>query len=113
MDRRKELKDAYKSKKPPMGVLMLRQKEGDALFLSPAKDLSARRNRLLFQLNAGVHPHKTLQALWNQLGASGFDLSVLDVLEYPEEDTGKDFADDLMELCQAHLEHYEKGEILV
>ncbi len=101
-DRRKELIEAYRNRRPEMGVVSLRCVATDDVFLGVARDTKAEFNSLQAKLNGGQHPNKRLQGLWNEHGKEGFEYSVLQTLEYddPAEVDAEDL-DELRELCLA------------
>lgn len=67
----------------------------------PAADLPAKRNRILFQLNAGSCPNKRLQALWTEHGEAGFTLEAAKTLDY--DDPAEDHTEELETLCELCL----------
>lgn len=95
-DRRKELIEAYKNRRPDMGVVSLRCIATNERFLGVTRDAGAEFNSLQAKLGGGGHPNRRLQQLWNSHGPDGFEFVVVDTLEYdnPEDVT----ADDLQEL---------------
>lgn len=99
MVRRKELKEEYKQMRPPMGILCILSKTSGKHYLEPALDLSSRKNRAVFQLKMGSHPHKELQKAWKQDGKENFEVIFLDELPYTEDDSQKDYQTELAELC--------------
>ncbi|MBE5968089.1 MAG: GIY-YIG nuclease family protein [Lachnospiraceae bacterium] len=86
--RKKELLEAYKHKRPEMGVISYCCKETGEVFLGISKDTKSDFNSTNMKLAANWHPNKRLQELWNKYGSEGFELSVIKVLEYddPHED---------------------------
>ena len=85
-DRRKELRDAYKSRRPDMGVVELRCTATGQRFLGITRDAAKELNSLRAKLNGGGSEH----------GENGFDFRVADTLEYENpEDVS---ADDLQAL---------------
>lgn len=95
-DRRKELRDAYKSRRPDMGVVELRCTATGRHFLGITRDAAKELNSLRAKLNGGGHPNRPLQQLWSEHGENGFDFHVADTLEYENpEDVS---ADDLQAL---------------
>lgn len=98
--RRKELLESWKNRHPEMGVISIRCRTTDDLFLTASTDTPAMINRILFQLSAGNCPNKRLQELWEKYGEDAFELQVMKRLEYddPEEDH-KDELETLYELC--------------
>lgn len=100
--RRKELAEAYKMRRPEMGVVAyVCVKTGD-MFLSAAKDTKADVNSTLTKLESGFHPNKRLLELWNEYGSEGFDIKVVETLEY--KDDVEDYAQDLEVLRDELLE---------
>ena len=95
-DRRKELRDAYKSRRPDMGVVEPRCTATGQHFLGITRDAAKELNSLWAKLNGGGHPNRPLQQLWSEHGENGFDFRVADTLEYENpEDVS---ADDLQAL---------------
>ena len=70
-DRRKELRDAYKSRRPDMGVVELRCTATGQRFLGITRDAAKELNSLRAKLNGGGHPNRPLQQLWSEHGANG------------------------------------------
>ena len=99
---KKALAEAWKTRRPEMGVISLRCRETGETFLGPAKDTKAGFNRIRAKLSGGLHPNKRLQELWKQYGEEGFELSVAAVLEYedPLEDHTEEL-ETLRDLCLA------------
>lgn len=88
MKRKKELLEAYKNRRPEMGVISLKCKATGESFLGISTDTKADFNSNRAKLAMNYHPNKRLQALWNEHGEDGFICSVLKTLEYkdPAED---------------------------
>lgn len=112
MDRqkKKELVSAWKERHPEMGVMALVCTATGDTFLTAAKDTKVGLNRHTFQLSAGMHPNKALQALWDQHGEAGFERAVVQVLDY--EDPAEDYLDELADLLELYLlEHPEAKKL--
>lgn len=88
LKRKKELLEAYKNRRPEMGVISYCCKETSEVFLGISKDTKADFNSTNVKLEANWHPNKRLQELWNIYGRESFELSVIKVLKYddPHED---------------------------
>ncbi|MCI2242672.1 GIY-YIG nuclease family protein [Adlercreutzia faecimuris] len=100
--RRKELIEAYRNRRPEMGVIALRCRETGDSFLGASRDVPADFNSARAKLELGGHPNRQLSALWERYGEDGFDFVVLETLEC--EDPDKDYGPDLealRELCLA------------
>ena len=74
-DRRKELRDAYKSRRPDMGVVELRCTATGQRFLGITRNAAKELNSLRAKLNGGGHPNRPLQQLWSEHGENGFDFA--------------------------------------
>lgn len=101
-ERKKQLSWEYKNRKPEMGVISFCCVVTNERFLGSSRDTQADLNSNSFKLTSGRHPNKRLQELWNQHGKKGFELSVLQCLEY--EDPTEDHTSELEELLKECLE---------
>ena len=99
---KKALAEAWKNRRPEMGVIALRCKETGEIFLGTSTDTKAGMNSIRAKLSGGLHPNRRLMELWRQYGEAGFEFSVAAVLEYedPLEDHTEDL-ETLRELCMA------------
>jgi len=82
MDRRKELKFAYKQTPTPMGVYQLTNKLNGKILIGSSMNLPGKKNSILFQLKQGAHRVKELQADWIASGPDAFDFEVLENLKH-------------------------------
>jgi hypothetical protein len=102
----------YKETARPAGVYRVRNTAKGKSLVGSTVDLSGMLNRLRFQLENGSHPDRELQSDWNELGANGFELEVLDRLE-PKDDQAYDPIEDLRVLKEMWLQKLaESGERL-
>lgn len=101
-DRKKELQEAYRNRRPEMGVVALRCLATEETFLGTTRDTKAEFNSLRAKLDGGRHPNKHLQELWNIYNAEGFEMFVSQTLKYesPNDVTAEDL-EELRELCLA------------
>lgn len=105
-DRRKQLQEEYKNRKPDMGVLAFTCRQTGDSYLMAASDIKAAFNRCRLQLNIGRHPNSKLQSQWEQYGEAGFELATRELLEYEQgDDVSKEDLEALMELCLAKDEN--------
>ncbi len=112
MNTRKELKEAYKNKKSPMGVFQIRNKTSGKIFMECSSSLDTIWNRHRFQLQMGGHPNAELQKDWNQTGEENFVFEVLEEIRQ-EDGTAASYTREikaLTELLMEQLQPYgEKG----
>ncbi len=89
-----------------MGVFQILCLRNDKVLVDSSKNVPGKINRHRFQLNAGVHPAKGLQADWNEFGPEAFEFEVLEPLE-PLEQADRNYAADLEVLEDLWLEKLE------
>lgn len=92
---KKELKKEYRQQHPPMGVYRIRNIANDKVLIGTALNLTGAINSSRFQLNAGSHSNKTLQAEWREFGGESFSFEIVDELaatEGPAHDYRADLA---------------------
>lgn len=108
--RKKELLQAYRDRKPEMGVISVRCNPTGKVFLGVSKDTRADYNSIQAKLRMNSHPNKALQALWNTHGEAQFTLSLLAELHY--DDPHDDHSRKLEELRQQYLDRDPAAEKL-
>jgi hypothetical protein len=100
---RKQLTRDYKATPRPMGVYRVRNAPRQKSLIGLSTDLPSMLNRIRFQLESGLHPDKTLQEDWNELGPAGFSFEILDQLK-PKDDPTHDPREDLSVLKESWVE---------
>jgi len=96
----------YKLTRRPMGVFQIRNTANDKVFVDSSLNMPGKINRHKFQLNAGVHPSRSLQNDWGELGETAFEFETLEPVE-PRDDQNYDHAADLVTLEDLWLEKLE------
>lgn len=99
--RKKELLEAYKTRRPEMGVIALRCEATGETFLGVSRDIPAGMNSIRMKLSSGFHPNRRLLELWKQHGPEAFTFFTARTLEY--EDPGEDHTAELEKLREACL----------
>ena len=110
--RRKELVSEWKNRRREMGVIAITCKATGDSFADISKDTQFAFNRHRFQLGAGMHPNKRLQALWKQYGENGFDCGVVKALRCEEAEKLDDPTDALAAMLDEYLAQTPKSERL-
>jgi hypothetical protein len=77
---RKEAIRAYKERKIPRGIFVLRCTATGEKWVGSALNLEAARNRNWFALRQRMHPDKALQKVWNDCGEQAFEYDILEKL---------------------------------
>lgn len=107
---RKEAAAAWKSRRPNMGVFMVRCEPTGDTFIGTSPDTDRAMNGVHARLDTGMHRNKSLQALWDEHGADAFSYEVVELLEYDE--PGDDHADDLAALLALTAERFPEAQLL-
>ncbi|HQA57925.1 MAG TPA: GIY-YIG nuclease family protein [Acetivibrio sp.] len=95
MDRKKELKELYKTMKPDMGVFIIRSNSDDKYFIQATPNLKGKINSVKFQLEGGVFVNRELQREWKEKGESAFTIEILEKLEYDKDESKTDYSEEL------------------
>ena len=110
---KKELKEQYKQIKPDMGIFAYKCLPSGKVYLGIGQNIRADINSLSFQLNLGKYPaNKNLENDWKYYGEKGFEISVLELLEYDNEGVKTDYKDDLRALRELWSEKFDDVEYI-
>jgi hypothetical protein len=102
-NKKKEPKREYQQNQRPMGVYQIRNIVNDKVLVGAALNLPGVLNRHQFELRAGTHRNRALQAEWHEFGGESFAFEILDELT-PREDAGDNYRADLAFLEELWLE---------
>ncbi len=94
MDKKKELKNAYKLFTPPMGIIQIKNSQNGKIFICGSLNIPGIINRYRFQLKLGSHKNRALQNEWNEFGEDSFTFETLETIE-PKTDPAWKAADEL------------------
>ena len=94
---------AYKASRRPIGVYCIRNLVNDKVFIGSSLDLPSMFNQSRFQLIAGSHSNKELEADWKRYGTGKFEFEVLEEI-VQDLDVGHNYATDLEALEDLWLE---------
>ena len=108
-EKKKELQAQYKLMKPDMGIFAVINKNNAKYYLETTSNLKGKINSTKFKLNAGGHPNKELQKDWQELGANKFEIKILEQIEYEEDESKTDYADDLELVKMIWIEKLSKA----
>jgi hypothetical protein len=84
LDRRKELKLAYKQTSLPMGVYQIKNNINGKIFIGSSMNLPGIFNRHRFQMNAKVHSNRELQEDWDVCHSHAFTFDILETIKSEE-----------------------------
>jgi hypothetical protein len=113
LNNKKELKEQYKQMKPEMGVFMYKCLSSGKAYLGFGQNINADINGITFKLNTGnYHPNRNLQDDWKKHGENGFEISILEILEYDKDETRTDYTEDLRVLRELWAEKFTDFEYI-
>ena len=79
-----------------MGVFMYKCLPTGKVYLGCGQNMKADMNGLSFQLKLGSYlPNKNLQNDWSRYGEAGFEIAILEQLEYDKDELKTDYSEDL------------------
>lgn len=108
MDRKKELKQAYKEVKVEGGIYVISNKENGKKFVASTRNFKT-LNGTKFMLETGTHTNRLLQEEWNQFGKDAFEIERVEILKNKE----NQYVDDkkeLEKLLQKRIEQLQPFE---
>jgi len=77
MKTKKELKEAYKQTKSPMGVFQIKNIVNNMVLIDSSTDMKSKWNRHKMELKFGSHKNRALQSDWNKNGEDNFVFEIL------------------------------------
>ncbi len=110
-EKKKELRAQYKQIKPDMGIFAVINKSNFKHFLETTQNLKGKINSTQFRLEAGSHPNKELQKDWRTIGSDGFEIKIIEQIEYDKDECKTDYSDDLELLKMIWVENLTNEDI--
>ena len=103
MDKKKELKRAFKRRPIVAGVFRIRNLVSGRIFFGSSTNMHGPLDRNRFLLSINKHPNENLQRDWNNLGQEAFAFEVLETIPV-RDDPDPDYSEDLAILEQIWLD---------
>jgi hypothetical protein len=108
---RKELRAAFKEQKDIGGICAIKNTANGKILVLPVINLRAYKSRFEFSQQTGSCAEEKLLSEWEKYGAKGFTLEILEELERMEEQTPKEFRNDLNTLKEIWLEKFDSDNL--
>lgn len=108
--RKRELLEAYKNRKPEMGLIYFKCIPTETYFIGISKDTKADINSSTLKLETSWHPNRELTNLWKEHGKDNFEVGVLEVLSYEEDKD--DYSKELEDICEKQLSQFKNARRL-
>jgi len=110
MNDRKELKQAYKERKITGGVFIIKNNINGRILLDSAINIIGSKNRFDFSKATGSCVNLKLASDWKEFGKDAFTFEILEEIEKKEDQTEKDFGEDVKLLEEIWMEKLEGRE---
>ncbi|MGB4043815.1 MAG: GIY-YIG nuclease family protein [Thermacetogeniaceae bacterium] len=81
--------------KPEMGIFAVINISSSKYYLQVTQNLKGMINSTRFKLDGGIHPNKELQKDWLEIGSVGFEIKILEKIEYDEDESKTDYTEEL------------------
>lgn len=94
MDRKKQIRQQYKSQRPEMGIFLIASEKEKTAYLEACSDLKGQVNSTRFKLNQGLHKSFALQSLWEKMSPQQQEIRILERLPFEEGDQNRDYSDE-------------------
>ncbi len=101
----------YKERKVVGGVYAIKNNENGKMLLQSTADLHGIRSRFEFSLKTGSCIHTKLQNDWNKFGCGAFRLEILEELEKKEDQSSREFLEDVKTLEDLWREKFESNQL--
>lgn len=106
--KRKELKNAYKSKPVTGGIYCIKCSGNNRRLIKYTVDMESARNRFAFSAMTKGCPDPALRSEWTEYGGEAFSFECLEELKKEEAQTASEFAADINALYEIWLEKSEQ-----
>jgi len=94
-NRKKELKDAYKSRKVVGGICSIRCSGSQNVKVQATTDIEGSRNRFNFAVLTDTCPDPSMREDWLKYGSKSFSFSVLEEIKKSDSQTDEEFSKDI------------------
>ena len=102
--RKKELVETYKSRKIIGGVYAIVCTDSGEKWLCSTHNLAGHQNRFEFSQATNACPESVMRSAWQQYGAAAFQFTILQALEKKEEQSDREFREEIKLLHEIWME---------
>ena len=109
--RKKELKEAYKSRKVVGGICSIRCNGNQNVRIQAMTDVEGLRNRFDFAVLTDTCPDPAMRGDWLKYGSKSFTFSVLEEIKKKDSQTDQEFSSDIETLHDIWLDKIAKEKV--
>ncbi len=97
---KKELKENYKNRRVVGGIYGIKCNANDRIWIKSTKNMAGQQNRFSFAVATNSCPEPAMQDDWKAYGAKSFSFVVLEEIKKGENQTDREFSDDIVTLLE-------------
>lgn len=102
--KKRELRNRYKDKVIIGGVYCIKCNENNHIWIKSVRDMSGSKNRFEFAVSTNSCPEPDLRIEWAEYGAKSFSFVILEEIKKKENQSEREFLNDINVLLEMWLE---------
>ncbi len=109
--KRKELRKAYEQRSVTGGIYCIECKGNHRRWIKCTNDLESMKNRFEFAVSVNSCPEPDMRVEWDEYGKQSFSFIILEELKKKENQTEREFSDDMNVLLEMWHEKYNENNL--
>lgn len=111
INEKKELISRYKQRKIIGGIYAIKNNQNGRMLIDGTTDVKGMQNRFNFSQKTGSCVNTRIQNDWANYGCSSFNFEILEELAKKEEQSSREFQEEIDLLKEIYLEKYDKKNL--